>query len=54
MVPVKLQLKTIIGLLKPSEGTVLFNGKDITGLSADRMAANGLVLVLKAARFFRI
>ncbi len=45
-------LKTIIGLLKPSEGTVLFNGKDITGLSADRMAANGLVLVPEGRQVF--
>ena len=38
-------LKTIIGLLKPSGGSVMFNGTDITGMPADKMAALGLVLV---------
>ena len=45
-------LKTIIGLLKPSAGTVVFNGKDITGLGADKMAANGLVLVPEGRQVF--
>ena len=45
-------LKTIIGLLKPSAGTVVFNGTAITGLGADKMAANGLVLVPEGRQVF--
>ena len=45
-------LKTIIGLLKPSAGTVVFGGKDITGLGADKMAASGLVLVPEGRQVF--
>lgn len=45
-------LKSIIGLLKPAEGAVNFNGKDITGLSADKMAAMGLVLVPEGRQVF--
>ena len=35
-------LKTIMGLLQPSKGQVLFAGEDITALPADRRARQGL------------
>jgi len=38
-------LNSISGLLKPTGGRVLFNGKDITGWRADRIAGLGLVQV---------
>ena len=39
-------LRAISGLLRPKTGTIRFNGKEVTGLPADRMAALGVVLVL--------
>jgi branched-chain amino acid transport system ATP-binding protein len=38
-------LNTISGLLKPSGGKVIFDGRDITGWRADRVTALGLVQV---------
>jgi len=38
-------LNAICGTLKPSEGTVLFRGKDITGIAAYRIARMGLLHV---------
>lgn len=38
-------LNTISGLLKPSGGRVVFDGRDITGWRADRVTALGLVQV---------
>ncbi len=38
-------LKTIAGLLRPAEGTVAFQGEDITGLGAARIVRRGIVLV---------
>ncbi|MCB9455117.1 MAG: ABC transporter ATP-binding protein [Anaerolineaceae bacterium] len=38
-------LNSISGLLKPSSGKVLFNGRDITGWRADRVTGLGLVQV---------
>ncbi len=38
-------LNTISGLLKPSEGRIVFDGVDITGWRADRVTALGLVQV---------
>jgi branched-chain amino acid transport system ATP-binding protein len=38
-------LNTISGLLKPTRGRVQFQGRDITGWRADRVAALGLVQV---------
>ncbi len=45
-------LKSIIGLLKPSGGSVLFKGTDITDMPADKMAALGLVLVPEGRQVF--
>lgn len=38
-------LNTISGLLKPTQGRILFDGTDITGWRADRIAALGLAQV---------
>lgn len=38
-------LNTISGLLKPHQGRVIFDGRDITGWRADRVTAAGLVQV---------
>lgn len=38
-------LNTISGLLKPTSGRVVFDGRDITGWRADRVTALGLVQV---------
>ncbi len=38
-------LNTISGLLQPQRGTIRFEGRDITGWRADRVAALGLVQV---------
>jgi branched-chain amino acid transport system ATP-binding protein len=35
-------LRTISGLVRPSSGSVLFDGRDITGLAPDRIARLGL------------
>lgn len=38
-------LRVIAGLETPSAGTVSFAGRDITGIPAERLAADGLVLI---------
>lgn len=45
-------LRTIAGLHRPSEGSVLFDGHDITRLRPDRRVAAGLVLVPEGRRLF--
>jgi branched-chain amino acid transport system ATP-binding protein len=45
-------LRAISGLLRPKTGTIRFNGKDVTGLPADRMAALGVVMVPEGRRIF--
>ena len=35
-------MKTVIGLLTPDEGTITYNGDDVTDLSADRRARLGM------------
>src|SRR5215207_1732564 len=45
-------LRTIAGFLKPSRGTVLYYGSDVTGLAPDRLARMGLRLVLEGHRVF--
>ena len=37
--------KTIVGFLRPREGTVIFNGSDITGLRPDLVLRRGLAYV---------
>jgi branched-chain amino acid transport system ATP-binding protein len=38
-------LKAVCGLIRPSAGAVLFDGRDISGLDAETIAARGLCLV---------
>ena len=38
-------LKTISGLLRPSQGSIKFNGQDITKLSADKIVKLGIIHV---------
>lgn len=45
-------LNAVAGLLKPSAGRVLFQGEDITGLSADQVVGRGLCLVPQGGRCF--
>ena len=45
-------LRAISGLLKPKRGTISFNGRNVTGLPADRMAALGVVMVPEGRRIF--
>jgi len=45
-------LRTIVGLLRPREGEVLFNGGPVTGLEADEIVATGIVLVPEGRRLF--
>jgi len=45
-------LRTISGLKKPSEGTIVFDGKDITHLSAQERVAIGISQVPEGRRIF--
>jgi len=45
-------VKTIIGLLKPSRGTVTFAGQDITGLNPERLVLRGLAYVPQSSNTF--
>lgn len=45
-------MRTIMGLLKPSKGTVTFNGENVTRMSAHAKAAHGLVLVPEGRQLF--
>jgi branched-chain amino acid transport system ATP-binding protein len=45
-------LKTISGLLAPRAGTITFHGRDISGLTPDRIVAAGLVQVPEGRRVF--
>ena len=45
-------LRAISGLLKPRRGTISFDGRNVTGLPADRMAALGVVMVPEGRRIF--
>ena len=45
-------LRAISGLLRPKSGSIHFNGKNVTGLPADRMAALGVVMVPEGRRIF--
>jgi branched-chain amino acid transport system ATP-binding protein len=42
----------LAGLLKPWDGKVMFNGKDITGLDPRKLVAEGVVLVPEGRRVF--
>ncbi len=45
-------MKTIMGLLKPRSGKVLFNGNDITGLRPHKVARAGIGYVPEERRIF--
>lgn len=45
-------LRTIVGLLEPREGTVHFDGEDITGLSPHEIYARGIGMVPEDRRIF--
>ena len=45
-------LRTIAGLVRPSAGTVAFDGKDITGIDAQKVVAGGIALVPEGRRVF--
>lgn len=47
-------LKTIMGLIRPSDGKVLFEGKPITHLPAHRLARLGIGYVPEDRRIFRL
>jgi branched-chain amino acid transport system ATP-binding protein len=46
-------LKTISGLIHPSSGKVIFEGRDISGDATDRIVRSGLVHVAEGRRLFR-
>jgi len=45
-------LKAIMGLVPPSGGRIIFNGADVTGSSAARMAARGVALCPEGREMF--
>ncbi|KUO69840.1 MAG: ABC transporter ATP-binding protein [Desulfosporosinus sp. BRH_c37] len=45
-------LKTISGLLRPSQGSIMFNGQDITKLSADKIVKLGIIHVPEGRGIF--
>ena len=45
-------LNAVAGLMRPTAGTVRFDGCDITGMPADRIVAKGLSLVPQGGRSF--
>jgi branched-chain amino acid transport system ATP-binding protein len=46
-------LRAISGLLKPSQGRIVFDGKDIAGLRPDRIVDAGVLHVAEGRRLFR-
>jgi branched-chain amino acid transport system ATP-binding protein len=47
-------LKTIMGIVQPSHGTVLFGGNAITGLPPHKLARMGIAYVPEDRRIFRL
>ena len=45
-------LRTIAGLHHPTSGSVLFDGRDVTGLRPERRARQGIVMVPEGRRLF--
>ena len=46
-------LNTVVGLLKPREGSITFDGKNITGVHASKMVYNGMALCPEGRRIFQ-
>jgi branched-chain amino acid transport system ATP-binding protein len=47
-------LKTIMGLVRPAEGRVVFDGKDLAGLAPHKVAHVGIAYVPEDRRIFRL
>jgi branched-chain amino acid transport system ATP-binding protein len=47
-------LKTIVGLVRPSEGRVRFEGRDIAGFAPHKLAHAGIAYVPEDRRIFRL
>jgi branched-chain amino acid transport system ATP-binding protein len=47
-------LKSIIGLVRPSQGRVVFDGQDITGAPPHQLARRGIAWVPEDRRIFRL
>ncbi len=47
-------LKTVMGLVRPSEGSVTFEGREIGGMAAHRVAHLGIAWVPEDRRIFRL
>ena len=47
-------LKTIMGLVNPSQGTIMFEGKPITGLPSHKLARLGIGYVPEDRRIFKL
>lgn len=45
-------IKTVIGILKPRSGTVVFDGQDITGMKPERLALRGAAYVPQLENIF--
>jgi ABC-type branched-subunit amino acid transport system ATPase component len=45
-------IKTIIGILQPKEGRVLYNGMDVTGLPPEQLALLGMAYVPQMSNIF--
>ena len=45
-------LRTVMGLLKPAQGSIVFDGRDVTRLSPHGKAAQGMVLVPEGRQLF--
>jgi ABC-type branched-subunit amino acid transport system ATPase component/ABC-type branched-subunit amino acid transport system permease subunit len=45
-------LQTIMGLLKPTKGTITFDGHNVTSLSPDRINRHGIAIVPEGRRIF--
>jgi branched-chain amino acid transport system ATP-binding protein len=45
-------LKTIAGLIKPMDGTITFNGRNISGMVANKVASSGLAYISEELNLF--
>lgn len=45
-------MRTIVGLLKPAKGSIIFNGTNVSKMSAHAKAAQGLILVPEGRQLF--
>lgn len=45
-------LKTVVGINKPAEGTITFDGKNIVGLTTDQIVKQGIILVPEGRHVF--